>query len=196
MNDKSVYFPGNSIYINENFLTAQECEDFLQLIESYRKLYPIPHVCRQLRDRSLNYKVIDGEKISLHLPDIHQLYQKVNQLLNQNSNQKLAPLANIRVGCNINITQPGGEYRWHYDRNLITGILYLNDVDGGETECYPNYRIYLQHFRHSFVQKILDSILPGQCEVLKEDSSWSKPMDLKKAPYSAHNVRNRSKLVN
>jgi hypothetical protein len=37
---------------------------------------------------------------------------------------------------------------------------------------------------------------PGQCEVLKEDSSWSKPMDLKKAPYSAHNVRNRSKLVN
>jgi amidase len=38
--------------------------------------------------------------------------------------------------------------------------------------------------------------LTGQCEVLKEDSSWSKPMDLKKAPYSAHNVRNRSKLVN
>jgi DNA polymerase-4 len=38
--------------------------------------------------------------------------------------------------------------------------------------------------------------ITGQCEVLKEDSSWSKPMDLKKAPYSAHNVRNRSKLVN
>jgi CheY-like chemotaxis protein len=46
------------------------------------------------------------------------------------------------------------------------------------------------------IRELTKISLTGQCEVLKEDSSWSKPMDLKKAPYSAHNVRNRSKLVN
>jgi hypothetical protein len=46
------------------------------------------------------------------------------------------------------------------------------------------------------ILNLAEQTFTGQCEVLKEDSSWSKPMDLKKAPYSAHNVRNRSKLVN
>jgi hypothetical protein len=44
-----------------------------------------------------------------------------------------------------NITPPGGEYRWHYDRNAATAILYLNEVPGGETEMFPNYRLVFRY---------------------------------------------------
>ncbi|HET8840930.1 MAG TPA: hypothetical protein VFN35_05650 [Ktedonobacteraceae bacterium] len=40
---------------------------------------------------------------------------------------------------NGNIMLAGGEYRWHYDQNTITALLYPNKGDGGEIEFYPNY---------------------------------------------------------
>ena len=46
-----------------------------------------------------------------------------------------------RAACNVNITPPGGGYRWHYDRNRVTALLYLNHIGGGETDLYPNYRL-------------------------------------------------------
>lgn len=42
---------------------------------------------------------------------------------------------------------PGGEYRWHYDRNAVTAILYLNEVPGGETEIFPNFRLVFRRGR-------------------------------------------------
>ena len=71
----------------------------------------------------------------------------------------LAPLKNSRVAININITPPGGEYRWHYDRNAVTAILYLNEIEGGEVELFGNYRILLKSDRLSAIQKFLDQIL-------------------------------------
>jgi hypothetical protein len=52
----------------------------------------------------------------------------------------------------------GGEYRWHYDRNAVTGILYLNQVSGGETEMYPGCRIYLGRYKDTIAQRWLDKI--------------------------------------
>jgi hypothetical protein len=37
--------------------------------------------------------------------------------------------------------------------------LYLNEVEGGETECYPNYRISLGNARFSKFQWMLDGVL-------------------------------------
>jgi len=107
----------------------------------------------------LNYKVIDGQKIREHFPEIQKLYEDINKTVNKSVGQNLVPLKNTQVGVNINITSPGGEYRWHYDRNEVTGILYLNSVEGGETECYPNYRLYFEKLRFSRVQKWLDYLL-------------------------------------
>jgi hypothetical protein len=163
MNHEDISLPkvisSNAFGIQDVFLNAQECEQLLYLINGYIKVHSVPHIYRKVHGRSLDYRVIDGEKISLYFPEIEQIYRKVNHLLKQAIGKNLVPLENNKVRCNINITRPGGEYRWHYDRNFITGILYLNDVDGGETECYPNYRIYLENFRYTFLQKKLDSLL-------------------------------------
>ena len=52
----------------------------------------------------------------------------------------MAPIEDAVAARNINVTPPGGEYRWHYDRNAVTAIIYLNEVPGGETEIFANYR--------------------------------------------------------
>jgi hypothetical protein len=59
----------------------------------------------------------------------------------------------------VNLTPAGGEYRWHYDRNAVTAILFLNAVEGGETEMYPNFRIRLPRWKDSWIQRALDRML-------------------------------------
>ncbi len=145
--------------VKDGFLTPQQCQELLQLIAEYRQTHTIPEIYRQIRGRSLHYKVIDGEQIEQHLPPIWQLYHQVNELANRLSGQTLAPLSNKKVGVNINIVPIGGEYRWHYDRNALTAILYLNQVEGGDTEFYPNYRLYLRQKKHTRWQQYLDKIL-------------------------------------
>lgn len=152
-------FAAQGCCVRHGFLTEQECERYLFLIENYRQNHSVQEIYRPSRERALNYKVIDGLKIKEHLPEIERLYADVNQTVNQTVGEVLEPLKNTRVGLNINITPPAGEYRWHYDRNKITGILYLNGIAGGETEYYPNYRIYLENHRYSKPQKWLDNLL-------------------------------------
>jgi hypothetical protein len=94
----------------------------------------------------------------------------------------IEPLGDKQVACNVNITQPGGSYRYHYDRNAVTVILYLNETRGGETECYPNHRlnlIYLQRevdrvfenpmFRRVFGKQILVRPRAGRLLVMRGD---------------------------
>ncbi|MGR3318078.1 MAG: 2OG-Fe(II) oxygenase [Candidatus Anammoxibacter sp.] len=145
--------------IKHDFLTKQECQELLTFIEEYRQVHNVPHIYRKQRGRSLNYNVIDGEKIKEHLIRIDRLYSNINSVVNKTTGQEMAKLKNARVGVNVNITPSGGEYRWHYDRNAITGILYLNEVEGGETECYPDYRMFFREIRYSRFQRYIDSFL-------------------------------------
>ncbi|MCL2927255.1 MAG: hypothetical protein O4861_22595 [Trichodesmium sp. St16_bin4-tuft] len=63
-----------------------------------------------------------------------------------------------QVGCNTNIIEKKGKYPWHYDRNVITALLYLNKVDGGEIAFYPNYRIILPKAKFSRFQRVIDRV--------------------------------------
>lgn len=152
-------FAAEGFCVKDEFLTAPECEHLLALVEEYRRKHTVQEIFRQSRERSLNYKVIEGLKIKEHFPAVEKLYANVNEIVNQVAGETLKPLKNTQVGVNINITSPGGEYRWHYDRNKVTAILYLNTVEGGETECYPNYRLFLEKYRYSKLQRWLDSLL-------------------------------------
>lgn len=152
-------FEKKGFFIKHDFLTEIECERLLSLVEDFRQTHHVPQIQRRSRERSLDYKVIDGLKIKEFLPEIGKLYRDINETVNAVFGQTLAPLKNEQVGVNINITSPGGEYRWHYDRNKLTAILYLNTVKGGETECYPNYRIYFERLKFSSVQRLLDNLL-------------------------------------
>ena len=151
-NQESGYF------IQENFLSYQECESILKLIHDYRKKNHIPKIYRNIKPIPLNYSVIDGNAINERLPEIKKIYVTVNNLINNLTNQPIFPLKDIQVGCNINITEQGGTYRWHYDRNAVTALLYLNEVDGGEIEFYPHYRIILPKAKFSRFQSFLDWI--------------------------------------
>ena len=39
-----------------------------------------------------------------------------------------------------------GSYQWHYDRNAVTAIIYLNAPQGGETIVWPLYRFPIHWF--------------------------------------------------
>lgn len=153
-------FNTKGYHLTEHFLSERECEHFLTLIKNYRKHHPVPEIYRNVRGRPLRYKVIDGEQINRNLPEVAKLFKVVNKTVNSITNRELVPLDNEKVACNINIMTRGGTYRWHYDRNTVTAILYLNEVlGGGETECYPNYRIFLRRGRFSKLQQWLDGLL-------------------------------------
>lgn len=141
------------------FVSEEECENLLRQIEEYRAENELPEVFRQSGDRPLHYKVIDGDRIRDHLPDLVVIYERVHALVNDAMRVNLEPLADQKVGLNVNVTAAGGTYRWHYDRNAVTVILYLNAVPGGETEIYPNYRLFMEGARYSGLQQLSDRLL-------------------------------------
>ena len=149
----------NGYFFQENYLSQQQCQDLLSLIADYRQKFFVPKIYRDVKPIPLSYSVIDGKAIKSHLLEIQQLYHEVNQFINNLIEQQLVPLQNTQVGCNVNITEKGGTYRWHYDRNLLTAILYLNEVEGGEIVLYPDYRILLPQGKFSIFQSFLDGIL-------------------------------------
>ena len=158
---KISFFNTSGYQIIDDFLTLAECEGLLGLVSNYREKVELPEIYRPMKTRSLRYYVINGEQIKNNLSDIWKIYQgAVNELVNQLTGEQYIPLDNIRVGVNVNIMPPGrSEYRWHYDRTRITAILYLNAVEGGETELYPNYRILLKNGNQAQIQRLLDSFL-------------------------------------
>ncbi|NET55817.1 MAG: 2OG-Fe(II) oxygenase [Symploca sp. SIO2E6] len=151
-------FKVKGYFLQENFLDPQECENLLKSISDYRQQFFIPKIYRDVKPIPLSYSVIDGKAVNSHLPEIKKLYATVNEIINNLTNQPLFPLKDVQVGCNVNITEKGGTYRWHYDRNAVTALLYLNEVEGGEIEFYPNYRIILPKAKFSRFQSFLDQI--------------------------------------
>ena len=147
-----------AVRVIENFLAPLQCEELLEEVGKYRLRHEPPLIVRREQERSLCYRVIDGEQIRRHLPQVEQLFLKTTKVVRQVSGLDLTPLENRVASVNVNITPAGGEYRWHYDRNAVTGILYLNQVSVGETEMYPRCRVYLGRYKDTIAQRWLDKI--------------------------------------
>ena len=156
---KELAFNKAGYAVIDEFLTAEQCQDILEQIANYRNSNEVVEVYRPRRERSLHYFVINGEQIEGNFPQIQQLYQDVGKVAIEVSGQNLIPLNNKIPAVNINIVRPGGEYRWHYDRNAVTALLYLNTVEGGEIELYPNYRIALGSQKFTVLQRVFDELL-------------------------------------
>lgn len=155
-------FADKGYKIIPEYLTEDDCVGLLSAINDYRKLHAVPEIHRQAGKRPLHYSVIDGERIREHLRQVLKLFHDANQVVNSITGLDLTPLSDEKVAVNINITSKGGAYRWHYDRNAVTAILYLNKSQGGETECYPNYRISLNGNGNSRFQQPLDRLLQAR----------------------------------
>ncbi|MCZ6531022.1 MAG: 2OG-Fe(II) oxygenase [Chloroflexi bacterium] len=145
----------------DGFLTDEQCRLLLEKISDFRDHHTLPEIHRPMKGRSLRYHVIQGEQIREHLPSIWDLYNgEVNQLVDRSLGFPLGPLGNTRAGVNVNLMRPNqSSYRWHYDRACVTSIIYLNEVEGGETEFYPNYRILLRKGKNSSIQRALDRFI-------------------------------------
>jgi hypothetical protein len=143
----------------DGYLARAECRALLEAIHEYQATHELPLIHRQQKGRSLRYFVIDGEAIHRSFPQIVEVYKRAAEVARSSSGLNLAPLRNRAASVNVNITPPGGEYRWHYDRNAVTAILYLNTVSGGETELYANYRVHLGAWKTAGVQRWLDRVV-------------------------------------
>ena len=142
----------------DGFLSEADCQSLLAEISAFRGTHSLPEIHRPTKGRELRYHVIDGEQIRADLPGIWNIYTgKANEWVNGAMADALVPLDNVRAGVNVNLMQPGqSSYRWHYDRCRVTSILYLNQVEGGQTELYPNYRIRLGN---GGAQRLLDRLI-------------------------------------
>ncbi len=145
----------------DDFLTEEECRSFLKTINEFREGHTLAEIHRPMKGRSLRYSVIQGEQIQESIPGIWELYTgEVNDLVNESLGFPLEPLENTRAGVNVNLMRPNqSSYRWHYDRACVTAIIYLNEVEGGDTELYPNYRLLLQKGKNTVVQRALDGFI-------------------------------------
>lgn len=147
------------VAIEPNFLSDEECEKHCQSVLELDRTKGLPLIERKVRERSLKYKVVDGRRIAEALPDIDDLTRRVDVVLARICGPGLVPIDDFVAARNINVTPPGGEYRWHYDRNAATALIYLNEVPGGETEMFPNFRLLVRNGRYQRLQKVLDDIV-------------------------------------
>jgi hypothetical protein len=163
------------IYVLKEFIDSCMCERLLDSINRCRRKHKIPTIYRPANDRPLNYSVIDGHRISRDLPEILALHCRVTDFI-KGIDPEIEPITDARVACNVNITPSGGTYRYHYDRNAVTAILYLNETEGGETECYPNYRVNLFKDTRPVLQRQLDRLLQTEiCRRLSMKETVVRP---------------------
>jgi hypothetical protein len=147
------------VAIQPTFLSAEECEKHCQSVLTLDRSGGLPLIERRVRERSLRYKIVDGLKIANAIPDIEDVTRRVAEALERICGPGLALIEDSLAARNVNVTPPGGEYRWHYDRNAATAIIYLNEVPGGETEIFPNYRMLFRDGRYQRIQRWLDDIV-------------------------------------
>jgi hypothetical protein len=142
-----------------DFLSAEECEKHCESVRTLDRTSGLPLIERRVRERSLRYKVVDGRRIADAIPEIDDLTTRVEEELDRTCGPGLVPIDDATAARNVNVTPPGGEYRWHYDRNAATALIYLNEVPGGETEIFANYRMLIRNGRYQRVQRWLDGML-------------------------------------
>jgi len=147
------------LWLEEGYWTGPQCRSLYQAADAFREARGLSMIHRRMRGRSLRYYVIHGEQVAQAFPELALQSAKIKALAERLSGIPLQFMADPKVGININITPPGGEYRWHYDRNALTALLFLNAVPGGETEIYPGYRIHLNGRTFSKKQAWLDRLL-------------------------------------
>jgi hypothetical protein len=164
--------------VRDAFLSPEECDKLLSAIERFRSANEVPEIHREGKGRALRYSVIDGQQIREELSDIWALYTgPVQEMVNELAGEAVFPLDNLRAGVNVNIMPPGkSEYRWHYDRAPVTAVLYLNEVEGGETELYPGLRILIPDQRWARTQRLLDrAVATGPIRTLRSEKAQVSP---------------------
>jgi hypothetical protein len=82
----------------DHFLTSEQCAHFLAQIAQFQQQHNLAIIHRAEGERPLHYKVINGEQIEQHLPEIEAIYKQLGELSTAISGAEMKPLSNKRVG--------------------------------------------------------------------------------------------------
>ncbi len=102
-----------------------------------------------------HFDTFNGDAVDARLPLAASIYDQF--LLHELRNIKLgiATIADRSIGLSVNLTPAHGKFQPHFDRNLLTAVLYVNDdYDGGEMVLYPRLRYWLGHPRGMVKKKV------------------------------------------
>jgi hypothetical protein len=110
-------FPATHSSMASSTLTDRQ---ILRSIQAHAGLNAPPPVERDSGRRPLHYRVIDGLALRDHVPQLEASSREVNGVRQRADGRPLAPMQNPQAQLNVNITPPGGSYRWRYDRNAVT----------------------------------------------------------------------------
>jgi hypothetical protein len=92
----------------------------------------------------LAYRVLTGEVIRDEFTELYDFYVAPSTLrwvAAVTGAPEIHVSPNLRSAVNVNILRSGDTYRWHFDANPYTALLYLSTTPpsaGGELELYPN----------------------------------------------------------
>lgn len=129
----------------DDFLSPEEVKAVLDSIERYRESnHELLQVDRRDLIATQVFKTIVGDDCENNIALFSDLWrERILALSNELSRIELTPINDAAIGLNVNITERSGQISFHYDRNEVTGVLYLQGCTGGELECYPHYRVLL-----------------------------------------------------
>lgn len=156
------FFRENGYVLLSDFLPASDCAALVEAIEQYRKTKEIIKVDRESLIETKHFLTLNGSDVETYVPDAERLYRRVNQVVNSIASKEYVRLGNKAIGLSINIVPSGGVFSWHYDRNEITAVLYLNEVAGGDMELYPRYRLLMKRRSKGlgkWLQRVPDAIM-------------------------------------
>lgn len=154
-------FRSRGLAVIDDFADRRTCVELVDAVNDYQDRHDPLLVERLVRGRGLRYQVIDGSRVADALPTIGGLLDEIDRVVAGLWSRPLDRLDG-QAGVNVNITPPGGSYRWHYDRCPVTAMLYLNAVPGGEFELYPNHRPLGDRLNGTAVQRYLDAVGASQ----------------------------------
>ena len=163
-------FQKKGYVVIDDFLSASEIRQILDSIEAYRAAgREVLQVDQRSMVRKQIFKTITGDECEQHIALLGDLWRnRILELSKQLSGVDLLPINDTTIGLNCNITERSGVLSFHYDRNEVTGILYMQGCNGGALECYPHFRWLLPN-RYRWHMKQLQRVF---------DVLWRTPLAL------------------
>ena len=149
--------------IVDEFLSLSEIDSILESVKDYvNKGGPVLQVDRKDLIATQVFKTIVGDDCERNVALFSHLWrERILDLTRKLVPFDLVPLNDASIGINVNITERSGQISYHYDRNEVTAILYLQECAGGVLEMYPRYRLLLKNRYRQYkkwLQRLFDVI--------------------------------------
>tara|TARA_B100000579_G_scaffold375600_1_gene340517 strand:- start:374 stop:1069 length:696 start_codon:yes stop_codon:yes gene_type:complete len=132
------HFKSNGYVVIENAITKEQCNEVMSNVKDLVKNNEL----NMVSFGDSNFKTINGEKLLKLIPETEILYDKFMLLASDISGEKLVKINNSKIGISLNLTTEGDSFQFHYDRNLITVVAYINEVKGGQMLLSPRARLF------------------------------------------------------